>query len=203
MGDGRTVPTDVFVLQPGNGATDPNTTATGKTWGDGHRWVVIQNVADLVGEVKRKCGQDGYLRVLRIGGHGTSGSFRLGKFSYSVANIEELSAWLEDLHPYVVPGKTLVQLDHCDVGHAETLMKRLAVLMGGISVMGPRSSQYTNGGAPAYEGEKATICTGRTCISTVFPNSDPRILVEFVRDWEAVSGASVLDPQGPVDRTSR
>lgn len=199
MSDTRYVPTDVFVLQPGAGENDPNTKATGKTWGDGQRWVVIRHAADMVGEVKRRCGDTGYLRVLRIGGHGSPGSFRLGNHRYSVANLEDLSSWLEEIHPYVEQSMTLVQLDHCYVGQDESLMKRLAVLMGGVTVMGPLKSQYTNEGAPAYEG-KATVCTSRSCLTTVLPNDDPHSLVGLARGWEALSGASSLDPQGPVSK---
>ena len=218
MSQERTIPTDVYVLQPTDasyGSNDPNKSATKKTWGDGQKWTVIKNVAEMVDEVKKKCGEKGFLRVLRIGGHGSTISFRLGETSISVTNIETLDAWLKDVHPFVKPGRTLVQLDHCNVGHAETLMKRLAVLMGNVTVMGPLDSQYTNDGKPAYEGGKrycradgtcrtsdiveGTICTGKTCIKTFFANDDPRHLVEYVRDWEVLSGASVTSPQGPVD----
>ena len=215
MSQERTVPTDVYVLQPTDasyGPNAPNDSATRKTWGDGQKWTVIKNVAEMVDEVKKKCGGKGFLRVLRIGGHGSTISFRLGETSISLTNIEMLDAWLKDIHPFVKPGRTLVQLDHCNVGHAETLMKRLAVLMGNVTVMGPVDSQYTNSGKPVYEGGKkfcrsdgkcrtsdiveGTICTGKTCVKTYFANDDPRILVEYVRDWEVLSGASVTSPAG-------
>lgn len=179
MSAGSKAPLDLFVLQPGNAENDPNKTALDKTWGDNKKWIVINDVDDLVRLVKRSCGKAYYIRALRIGGHGNSGGFYLGRTWVDMASIKSQEGRLKEIIPYLRDGESVIYLDHCLVGQDEALMMKLSAIMGGIPVIGPLRSQYTNSGRPACEGP-ARICDPRSCLITHTPNVRPERLIHFL-----------------------
>lgn len=197
MSDERLYPVDLFVLQPGDGRpSDPNVAAVEASWGDGQMWTVIEGPAALVSHVKSHCGEQNYIRSLRIGGHGTTNSFRLGNTVVTINNVESIGAEIKEIIPYFKNGKSIVILDHCDVGKGEVLLKKLSEVLGGVPVVGPRGDQTntnTNSdGAPLYE-TTSTICNTRTCIISVVRDDKPELMLSFLSYWEAISGVSVLE----------
>lgn len=176
-------PLDLFVLQPSRRRKDPNWAARRKRWGNGQRWIVINNTAELVRLVKSRCGTTHYIRTLRIGGHGTNSGFRLGRDWVSMGTMQHHEADLRQIAPYLRPGQSVVYLDHCNVGHAEQLMMSLSDILGGVAVIGPAESQHTNTGPPEYEGP-ARICGPKTCKITLTPNVPPDELVTFLKSGQ-------------------
>ncbi len=188
-------PLDLYVLQPGSGPSDPNQVAVGKTWGDGQKWIVINDTADLVRHVKSSCGTAHYIRTLRIGGHGSSRGFYLGRDWIAMGTIRSEVARLREITPYLRPEESVVYLDHCNVGHDNRLMKRLSRILGDVAVIGPFQSQYTNAGRPQFEGP-ARICGPDFCKTTHTPNMSPERLVKFLKYGE--SRRRLPDPFGDV-----
>ncbi len=140
---------DLYVLQPGNSPTDPNSTedAPGAT--------VVQNVADFVRVVQARCRHQG-LRHLRIGSHGSPEHFRIGNDRIREDNLSTYQTDLEKITPYFIPQKSLVTIDACKSGHATGLLKKLSAIWG-VPVKGFRYNQKTEriaagGDGPTDEG---------------------------------------------------
>lgn len=177
----RHVPVDLFALQYSRkiDGTPEFPRALANRWGDDDRWVEISTVGDLVSLVRRRCGAEGYVRSLRLGGHGSSSSFRLGTTSVNLQNISVVATQLQEIVPYFRPGHSVVRLDHCNVGQDRALLKKVAKAFGGVAVVAPNSNQYTNEGEPAFEGD-GTICGPNNCVRLPFPNMRARDLLETI-----------------------
>jgi len=194
MSEQRDLPVDIFVLQPAKPPLpgerpDPNYTAQSKTWGDGEKWTVVETVVDFVNHVKVSCGDRKYVRVLRIGGHGGSG-FYLGEVWVSMSTIDVYEVWLKEIIPYLIPGKTLICLDHCHVGSNDDLLKKLSTVFGGVPVLAPFDIQFDNEGAPSFEGN-GRICNTETCVTTYSPNEKPSDVLSFLAYYEVISGKTL------------
>jgi hypothetical protein len=177
----RHVPIDLFALQykvKDDGTVD-FAYAFAKRWGDGERWVPITSVYDLIKLIKERCSDECYIRSLRLGGHGSTESFRLGNLSVGKNNIDSVADLLEEIVPYFRPGDSLIRLDHCYVGQDRELLKKVARAFGGVAVIAPHDEQGTEEGEPAFEG-KATICGPNTCVDVVTPNMRTRDLLEII-----------------------
>lgn len=183
----RIYPIDLFVCQPGVGGTDPNTAAANDTWGDNQHWTFINDVRGLVNHVNKRCLAVNYIRVLRIGGHGSVTSFNLGNTLIQTNNISALETVLAEIKPYFKPGKSLVILDHCDVGNSDFLLQELSRMLGGVTVMGPLSEQYNNDGAPELEGA-ARICNAKFCMITANPNAEPQKIIRTLSEMQMLFG---------------
>jgi hypothetical protein len=177
----RDEPVDLFALQykRNSDGTYAWPWARSRTWGEGERWVEITTVGDLVRLVKNRCGSDGYVRSLRLGGHGDSTSFRMGDTSVSHLNIATIATQLQQILPYFRPGRSLVRLDHCNVGQNQALLKKVAKAFGGVAVIAPHDNQETNEGEPAFEG-LATICGPNACVRVATPNMRTSSLLEII-----------------------
>jgi hypothetical protein len=176
----RESPMNIYVLQPGGSATDPNSVAVDREWSGGQKWTVISNAFDLVSHVKSQCGDKFYVGVLRIGGHGNTDRFRLGEVLVSLeqlrkstgeiqssVKIDELKGIFEGLKPYFIEGKSVVVLDTCYVGQNDLMLKKVSGVFGGIPVIAPFDGQVTNEGngtPPLLEG-KARVCNENVCFT--------------------------------------
>jgi len=193
----RDVPVDIFVLQPAKppepgGKVDPNYTAQFKTWNDGEHWTVIHTVVDFVQHVKVTCGDRKFVRVLRIGGHGSKDSFRLGEALISIPVLDTYQVWLREVTPFLIPGKSLICLDHCTVGNNDELLKKFSQIFGGVPVIAPLELQGNEEGAPELEGP-GRICNRQTCVTTYSPNDKPSDLLALLALYEAISGLVLPD----------
>lgn len=177
----RYVPIDLFALQygltKGGGLNFPKSFST--TWSDGEFWVAILHVGHLVKLVKDRCRDNGYVRVLRLGGHGNEESFRLGNIKVEASNISYIATQLKPILPYFKPGHSLIQLDHCKVGNNKALLKRISKAFGGVAVVAALDTQVYNDGPPAFEGSGA-ICGPSSCADVVDLNLPLRDMLELL-----------------------
>ena len=151
-----------------------------KTWGNREFWVAIGNVYDLIKLIKDRCGEEGYVRLLRLGGHGSVVSFRLGDTYVDLSNIKQIAKQLKPIVPYFKPGHSLVQLDHCNVGQDDGLLKEVSKAFGGVAVIAPWGSQVENEGDPAFEGRRGTICGPDACVWVLDLNQPVGRLLKLV-----------------------
>jgi hypothetical protein len=174
--EARDRPVNLFVLQANEFPKSRE-----QTWDDGQHWTEIGTVVDLVHHIKHRCGSRGYVKTLRIGGHGgTTGSFRLGNTLVSLVNLDAIAASIKEVVPYFKPGRSLIYLDHCSVGHNQGFLKKVSAAFGGVAVIAPLESQYYNEGAPEFEGP-ATICGPGGCIRVPMPSiMEPYGLLELL-----------------------
>ena len=171
---------DLYVLRHSTEVGDANQVAAGRSWGNGIKWIVIKDTADLVTKVKDRCGTSRYIRMLRIGGHGNRRGFEVGDDWITGTTIPSYETRLREISPYLRPEKSVVYLDHCNVGHADRLMNELSRILGGVTVIGPAEFQYTDTGQPQFEGP-AKICDPVTCKITHTPNMPLEKLLEFLK----------------------
>jgi hypothetical protein len=181
----RDRPVSLFVLQPNEFPL-----SRAQTWGDGQSWTELGGVVDFVRHVKDRCGSDGYVKMLRLGGHGSETSFRLGGMLVTRSSIDAAAAWIKEVIPYFKPGKSVIYLDHCSVGLDQTLLKQTSAAFGGVAVIAPVESQYYNEGEPAFEGP-AVICGPEACIRVPFPNMGTSGLLELL--YRFGGGGDFLD----------
>jgi hypothetical protein len=170
----RDNPISLFVLQPNEFPL-----SRAQIWDDGHSWTEIGGIVDFVHHVKNRCGSQGYVKTLRLGGHGSTTSFRLGATLVMLSNIDTLATWIKDVVPYFKPGKSLIYLDHCEVGHSQPLLKKTSAAFGGVAVIAPLESQYYNEGAPEFEGP-AVICGPGGCARVPVPSMGSSALLEYL-----------------------
>lgn len=168
----RNIPINIYAVQPADGRpNDANVRAlddTWDTWYGQENWTVINDVYQLRNHIKARCGDKCYVRYLRIGGHGSLQSFRLGKVVVNSSNIKDFKPVLQEIIPYLILGKSIVCLDHCEVGNDELLLKSVSDAFGGIPVIAGLGDQVNNEGAPVLEGA-ARVCGPNTCFTVENP----------------------------------
>ncbi|MBI3462188.1 MAG: hypothetical protein HY000_03885 [Planctomycetes bacterium] len=119
-----------------------------------HKWEVIDSLQTLVDLVAKRCGERDYVRVLRIKGHGNGGSgFWITSELVTKYSLASQESNLRRLGRYLVPGISLVLLEHCKAGRAEELLKQLSQFWGGVAVMASRENQVSHLGRPKLEEE--------------------------------------------------
>jgi len=170
----RNVPVHLYVLQPGEFPVSEQ-----HTWGSGQSWVPIQGIAQLVELIKSRCGQRGYVKTLRSGGHGSKTHFRLGDKSVSLGNIESIALSLYEVLPYFKRGKSVIYLDNCLVGNDQALVRKVSSAFGGVAVVAPIDLQYHNEGAPELEGD-AIICVPDGCMRMPVRSMSPDGIAELL-----------------------
>lgn len=155
-------------------------------WGGGahcpvYQWEVVDSLKHMVDRVEKHCGDDAWVRVLRLKGHGNGGSgFWVALDAIDAAHLGPGSPFLtqlERLSQYLVPGLSLVLLEHCKAGRAEALLKKISRVLRGVAIMASKEDQISGRGRPKLEGEirsdrtnkrvrvRFVVCNSSTCVN--------------------------------------
>jgi hypothetical protein len=130
----------------------------------------ISGVSGLIIAARRACSGGRKLRQLRIMGHGSIDFFTVGleqiwlqKLQDSSGNPTDMGRELARLKDFLDPAASLVILDCCLCGQAESLLKLLSDMWGGVAVRGYRNYQLWERDAVQIGEGVYTECTETVC----------------------------------------
>lgn len=116
------------------------------------------------------CRGGGRIFHLRIMGHGTTGSFRIGNdyidlsvLANADGTLTPVGEQLKDLRDCIDPARSLVIIDACLCGQGQDLLMLLSDLWGGVAVRGYRDYQYWEAGRQQIGHGLYSECSATEC----------------------------------------
>ena len=130
----------------------------------------ISGISGLIIAARRACAGGKKLRQLRIMGHGSESHMRIGLDQVWLSKLIDangqktaMARELESLKAWLDPRVSLVILDHCLCGQAQTFLTTLSDLWGGVAVRGYIDNQtWEHSKVQVGEGTYRE-CRGGTC----------------------------------------
>ena len=171
-----------------------------------YKWEMIDSLEALVKSVEKRCGDHSFVRVLRLKGHGNGGrGFWVVNDAIDKEHLDNSPvtvSHLQKLASFLVPGKSLILLEHCKAGRAEKLLKRLSSMFGGVAIMASKEDQLSHAGRPRLESQiwddearkyidvKFVVCNATTCIN-VDPMEPKDLAVHLMKKSREQPGKSI------------
>lgn len=139
------------------------------------KFIEIVSMADLLHKVQQACTGGKKIRYLRIMGHGSTASFRVGYqdmngsvgqstlFSMTDKKPTPLYREFEKLKSFLDVNQSVVILDHCNTGTHEAVLIRFSNILGGVNVRGFIDFQYWERSDVQYGQGMCRQCAGHQC----------------------------------------